>query len=59
MLKVKISSIFRLTGSLRPGHKGFSNLTDVEHAWGFDIIPVLLGKWVDTGKILGFFRITK
>lgn len=39
-----------LTGSLSPGDQGLAQVTDVEHGWCLDIIPILLGKGVDTAK---------
>lgn len=36
------------TGSLSPGDQGLAQVADVEHGWCLDIIPILLGKWIDT-----------
>lgn len=29
------------------GDEGLADLSDLEHIWGLDIIPVLLGEWID------------
>lgn len=40
----------QLTGSLSPSDQGLAQIADVEHGWCLDIIPVLLGERVHTGK---------
>jgi len=46
-------------GSYSPGNQSLSNLTAVEHAWGFDIIPVLLGEGVDNLLFATLFTFSK
>lgn len=38
------------TGSLSPSDQSLAQIADVEHSWCLDIIPVLLGERVHTGK---------
>jgi len=46
-------------GSYGPGNQSLSDLAAVEHAWGFDIIPVLLGEGVDDLLFASFLAFSK
>merc|ERR1719354_410446 len=46
-------------GSHGPGDQSLSDLAAVEHAWGFDIIPVLLGEGVDNLLFASFLAFSK
>merc|ERR1719354_57914 len=46
-------------GSYGPGNQSLSDLAAVEHAWGFDIIPVLLGEGVDNLLFASFLAFSK
>merc|ERR1719354_1370907 len=54
-----LKTIRRNLGSYGPGNHSLSDLAAVEHARGFDIIPVLLGEGVDDLLFASFLAFSK